>query len=84
MQSRFSEYGYRAHCFFGIGILPDDLCQAPARFAPLVLASMAFAALSRILAPLKCVADSVYVHAVKATPSGPGGSLPSTGQRVAG
>jgi SAM-dependent methyltransferase len=65
MQSRFEQYDYRAHCFFGTGILPDDLRHVPTRFAPLILASTALTVMTRAIRPLKRLADSVYVRGVK-------------------
>lgn len=65
MESRFAEYDYRAHCFFGTGILPDDLPHVPKRFAPLILTSMALTAVSRLVPLVKRMADSVYVRGIK-------------------
>lgn len=65
MQARFERYDYRAHAYFGTGILPDDLPHVPMRFAPLILGSMGLTALSRRLPVVKRLADSVYVSGVK-------------------
>jgi hypothetical protein len=65
MTLRFADYDYRAHCFFGTGILPDDLRHVPMRFIPLILGSMGLTALAQVFPPMKRLADSVYVHGVK-------------------
>lgn len=70
MTARFTGYRFRTHCFFGTGILPDDLKHVPRRYAPVILASMGLARLSQIFPPLRRLADSVYVEAFK--PSVPG------------
>jgi uncharacterized protein YbaR (Trm112 family) len=66
MQAHFDRYDYRAHAYFGTGILPDDLPHVPKRFAPLILGSIGLTALSRWLPPMRRLADSVYVSGVKA------------------
>jgi SAM-dependent methyltransferase/uncharacterized protein YbaR (Trm112 family) len=63
---RFGQFSYKAHCYFGIGILPTDLGWVPWRYRPVVLGSLLTAALANtLLPPLARAADSVYCSARK-------------------
>jgi SAM-dependent methyltransferase len=72
LASRFGNFQYWAHCYFGLGLLPVDLKWVPLRFRPIVLASLALTALSKAVPPLRRVADSVFCRAVKAGDAGRG------------
>jgi SAM-dependent methyltransferase len=63
--SRFGNFQYWAHCYFGLGLLPVDLKWVPLRFRPIVLASLGLTALSKVVPPLRQVADSIYCRSVK-------------------
>src|SRR5262249_46181660 len=65
MKSRFGNFRYQAHCFFGLGILPQDLKWIPWRYSPIILASLALTAASRVLFPLRWIAASIYCYAAK-------------------
>jgi SAM-dependent methyltransferase len=52
-------------CFFGIGLQPSDWGMMPLKVKAAIAASELLRGLSRIFAPLKFVADSVYIESRK-------------------
>jgi ubiquinone/menaquinone biosynthesis C-methylase UbiE/uncharacterized protein YbaR (Trm112 family) len=61
----FGNFSYHSHCYFGIGILPIDMKYVHTKYKPLVLSSLLLTKLSDFITPLRLVADSIFVDAVK-------------------
>jgi uncharacterized protein YbaR (Trm112 family)/SAM-dependent methyltransferase len=64
-QSIFGNFIFDTHCYFGIGILPLDLQYVKWYYKPAVATSLLLTATSKLITPLKYIADSVYVVARK-------------------
>jgi SAM-dependent methyltransferase/uncharacterized protein YbaR (Trm112 family) len=80
--ARFDNFQYWVHCYFGLGLLPIDLKWVPWRYRPVVLASLCLTAASRVLFPLRLVADSIYCRAVKRAGTAPADPAPALARDV--
>jgi SAM-dependent methyltransferase/uncharacterized protein YbaR (Trm112 family) len=60
---------FSVDCFFGIGLQASDLQWMPASHRMAIGASEVLRKLSRVLPPLRYIADSVYVESTKAVPA---------------
>ena len=63
----FGNYSFTTHSFLGIGVLKEDLRYVSAKNKLVCTASLAGTLLSKLVTPLKHIADSIYVKAIKET-----------------
>lgn len=61
----FGNFDYESHCYFGIGTQAIDLQFVSWKYKPIVLSSLMLTAMSKVISPLKTVADSIYMRAKK-------------------
>jgi hypothetical protein len=67
---RFRAPEVSVHCYFGLGLEPSDLVFVRPVGRLMIRLSEALRNTSHFLPPLKRIADSLYVSAVKSTESG--------------
>lgn len=63
--SVFNNFRYTAHSFLGIGVLKEDLKYVSFKNKILCGISLGFTALTKIIKPLKIIADSLYIKVYK-------------------
>ena len=62
----FDNFSYTNHSVLGIGILPGDMAYAQGlKNKAIIAASRGLSRLATVLTPMKAIADSIYIKAVK-------------------
>jgi uncharacterized protein YbaR (Trm112 family)/SAM-dependent methyltransferase len=64
-EEQFGNFDYSVDCYFGIGVQASDLDILPWRYKPLPVASEILKRVADRLPPLKRIADSIYVRALR-------------------
>ena len=64
-ENEFGNFYFEDHCFFGIGIFPEDLKYVSFKNKILCSISLLMSGLTKIVIPLKYISDSIFVKADK-------------------